>query len=265
MLVDGGVIFAGQPRFVWENLQKPDIHNRVEIGVNQLLVRGNGICMLVDTGIGDKFLNGYQSALSGIENNLSLAERLREYDVTPEDVTHVVFTHLHFDHCGGATERINGNIVPVFRNADYFVQMQEWEDAVNPDEISRMSYCIHNLLPLSESHRLHLISGDVEIAEGIFAEVTGGHTNAHQMVTIEGIEKKVIFCGDICPTPHHIALELREAVGVNPMQTLMAKKKLIKKALQQDSYIAFSHSRTGDFYRLKDYDTEVKAVLADES
>lgn len=238
MLVDGG----------WQNLATADANNKVQLGINQLLIRGNGLNMLVDTGIGNK-IKPRKKTLLGIKTT-SMRELLSNFDLSPEDITHVVLSHLHFDHSGGATRQDGEHIIPAFINAKYFIQANEWKQACNPDEISRAAYSLYDFLPLCESDHLQLINGDVEIAPGIRLEVTGGHTASHQMLIIEAVKQALYFPADICPTPLHLSPERRDIFDLFPVVTLSARKTLLRNALRKGSLIVFSHSINPSFYRI---------------
>lgn len=264
MLVDGGIAFSGMPRSEWEIFAKPDTRNRIQLGINQLLVRGNGFNMLVDTGLGDK-IRTRKRELMGLSPARKMHERLHPFGLTPEDITHVVFSHLHYDHCGGATELVGNEVRPVFSNASFYIQTDEWNAAINPDEISRSSYYLHDFLPLYETGKLKFISGDLEIAEGIFIEVTGGHTAAHQIVRIEDKQMRLIYPADICPTPFHLSPERREAFDLFPCATLAARKILIRRAIRPDTLLVFSHSTIGSFFRLIQQQNSYEAVMVNEA
>jgi len=249
MLVDGGNAFAGIPRSAWELFAPPDEHNRVRFGLNQMLVRGQGMNMLVDAGMGDK-IRPRKRQLMGLNESSRMRERLAALGLTPDDITHVVFSHLHYDHCGGATECDGDTIRPAFKNALYYIQKSEWEAATNPSEISRSSYCVHDFLPLQLNNRLKLIKGDIEIAPDIFLEVSGGHTAAHQTIRIIDSRFRVIYPGDICPTPFHLEPERREAFDLFPEDTLAARKLLLRRSQRPDTLIVFSHAANGGFFKL---------------
>jgi len=251
MSVDGGVAFAGLPRNEWQQLIEPDSNNRIQLGLNQLLIRGNGMNILVDTGLGNK-IRPRRKQLMGIVQHSSIEERLAAFDLKPEDITQVILTHLHYDHSGGLT-RLNDKteeIELVFANATHIIQQREWQAACNPDEISRSSYYLHDFVPLGHSGRLQLIDGDLELAHGIFLELTGGHTAAHQLVRIEDDLCQVVFAGDICPTPWHLNPESREAFDLFPCETLQVRKSLINKGLREKMLFVFSHGREPEFFSI---------------
>lgn len=247
MRVDGGITFSGLPKAEWEKFAPPDAHNRIQIGLNQLLIRGNGIVMLIDTGIGNK-LRPRTKQLMGMESALPIKDRLMAMGIKPDEVTHIVLSHLHYDHCGGATETIGDSIEPVFTKARYYIQKNEWKAACNPDEISRSSYCPHDFLPLHQTGNIKFLTGDCEIVDGIFLEVTGGHTAAHQIIKIEDGNSRILYPADICPTPFHLLPERREAFDLFPCDTLIARRTFLRRIKLPNTLVAFSHSCNGTFY-----------------
>jgi glyoxylase-like metal-dependent hydrolase (beta-lactamase superfamily II) len=205
--------------------------------------------------------------LMGIEQITDLESNLKNFSLRLEEITHVVFTHLHYDHAGGTT-RIDPNskeVFCVFPNAEFFVQSQEWKFACSPDNISRAAYFIMDFLPLAETGRLRLINGDIEVADGIFIEITGGHTAAHQMVRIEDKKYEIIFPGDICPTPHHLRPLGRESFDLYPMQTLQARQALINKILNKQALLVFSHGLKQKFYQITGTPENPEAIEFHES
>ena len=263
MLVDGNSAFAGLPRSEWEAFARPDARNRIQLGINFLLIRGEGINMLVDTGTGRK-IRPERLKMMGLKNQMPVVSHLETFGLTPDDITHIVFTHLHFDHCGGSTE-INGDeTTAVFRRAAMFIQRDEWSAACRPDDFSRSSYHVHDFLPLFETGNVHFISGDCEIADGINVEVSGGHTAAHQIVRIKDSLCNIIYPADICPTPLHINPKRHEAFDLYPLETLQARNTLLRRAIHPDTLVAFSHAQDAVFYRIDFENSSYKAVAADD-
>lgn len=239
MKVDGGMLFSSMPKTNWEKLMKPDTKNLIELGINQLLIRGHGITMLVDTGIGKSIQKNNGSQINKCSN---IIKSLRNYDIEPEDITHVVFTHLHHDHCGGATLISHNQVMPAFKNACHIIQKEEWSNACNPDKLSKKSYFPHNFLPLLESKKVSFVNSDIEIALGISLELTGGHTQAHQMLVIEQSDCQLFFTGDICPTEFHLKHDARASFDVYPDKTIKMRIELLKRATRKKSYMVFPHS-----------------------
>src|SRR5207244_884541 len=82
------------------------------------------------------------------ENGTSLEKSLRGHGLGVEKITHVILTHLHFDHAGGATCWRDGKIAPTFPNAKYFVQKSNLETARRPNIREKASYFAANFEPL---------------------------------------------------------------------------------------------------------------------
>lgn len=251
MRADGGLVFGNVPKSEWSKLVDCDENNKVLIGVNLLLITGKGINMLVDTGAGTKWSRRHRQVL-GLEQTCSIEQMLENVNLSVSDITHVVLTHLHYDHAGGLTYFTDNKneVKPVFPNALFFIQKNEWDTACNPDDTSRVLYKIKDFLPLLDTKRVRFITGNQEIMPGISVRITGGHTYSHQMVVIEDEIKNILFPADICPTQYHTTLALREAYDLFPVDTLQARKLFIKKALRKNTLIAFSHSDRPNFFHL---------------
>ncbi len=115
--LDGGAMFGIVPKPLWSKRIEPDAQNRIPLSMRCLLLKGHGRVVLVDTGIGDTFEDTkYQSLYAVDHSDATLAESLHDCGVAPADVTDVVLTHLHFDHCGGGTQRTDAGAEPTFPN-----------------------------------------------------------------------------------------------------------------------------------------------------
>ena len=238
--VDGGSVFGQVPKVRWQEFAPPDRHNRVRVGLNCLLVRHGAECILIDTGVGTKSPDIVRETY-GFSNSRLLKE-LRALELGPRDVTAVILTHLHFDHCGGATRLDRSGIpVPTFPNATYFIQRAAWEEATQPDERTTSSYRKDDFLPLDESGQLSLLDGDSEVVPGIRVKVTDTHTKGHQLVLLEYGGERVAFLGDLVPTPHHLQLHCIAASDRFPEDTLNCKRQLLEDAEKKGWLLVFPH------------------------
>lgn len=241
MRLDGGAMFGVVPKVFWEKTNLPDEKNRIEIGVNPLLIKADGCNILVDTGNGDKFseklLNIY-----GIGRDSTLIESLSYAGLRPEEIDIVINTHLHFDHCGGNTFMDgNGKIRPTFPNARYVLQKAEWEDATNTNELTRASYLQENFIPLMETGFVDLVDGDAEIVPGVKVVRTPGHNRGHQSVKIESDGKTALFLGDLIPTAGHIPLPYIMGYDLYPLELLEVKRRILREALEDRWLLIFEH------------------------
>ncbi len=238
--LDGGAMFGVVPKVIWEKLNPADELNRIELGLNPLLIQTGEKNILIDTGIGDKFDEKFKKIFR-VDKSQHLLNSLGNIGLKPEDIDIVINTHLHFDHCGGNTCVKEGKIVPTFPNAKYVIQKGEWENAINPNERTRASYLKENFVPIEEAGQLELIEGDVEILPGIQVYVTGGHTKSHQVVFIEAGDKKAVYLGDLIPTASHIKLPYIMGYDLYPIETLEKKRELLPKAISENWLLVFEH------------------------
>lgn len=251
MQVDGGAVFGPVPRVRWERRVSPDEQNRVVLGLNQLLVRGEGFNLLVDTGFGTK-MDERTHFLYGIKRTTNIEENLAAHGLKPADITHVVLTHLHNDHVGGATtfNADRSQVHPTFPEAEYYIHEGEWRDACSPNEFNRVSYLFENYLPLSSEGKLRLLKNDQEIVDGVRVMLTGGHTRFHQMVRLESAQRKLFFPGDLIPTALHLPIGWHSAVDLCPLDLLEAKRRFLDTVLNMETLVVFSHEPNGGVYRI---------------
>src|SRR5690348_18183659 len=177
--------------------------NRVSGAMNSLLVRAGKHTVLVETGMGNKLPEKMQQIYRPPEK---LLPSLAEAGVRPEEITIVINTHLHFDHCGWNTVRRNGQVEPTFPNARYFVQKGEWEHGIRQLERDRVSYISDNYDPLVRSGQMQLLQGDQEIVPGISVQVYPGHTRHMQAVMLRGGGQTMCYISDLIPTTAHLNL-----------------------------------------------------------
>ncbi len=256
--LDGGAMFGVVPKAVWNKLNPADEWNRIELGLNCLLIQIEGKKILVDTGIGDKFDEKFRERFR-IKRPNGLLDSLQRVGVGAEEIDMVINTHLHFDHAGGNTRWGGGEIVPSFPKARYIIQRGEWEDAISPNERTRASYLKENLIPIQEAGLLELIEGERELLPGVRVMVTGGHTPNHQVVLLESKGKKALYLGDLVPTTSHLKTPWVMGYDLYPLDTMKKKKELLNRALNERWLLVFEHdpqvgmgylSQEGDKLRL---------------
>jgi len=238
--LDGGAMFGVVPKAIWDKLNPADEENRIELGLNCLLIQTYDKNILIDTGLGDKFDEKFKERFK-VNKAKELNISLKEVGLTPEDIDMVINTHLHFDHAGGNTRLEMGNPTPSFPRAKYVIQRGEWEDAINPNERTRASYLKDNLIPIQETGLLELIDGDTELLPGVRTIVTGGHTPNHQIVLLESEGKKALYLGDLVPTTSHIKTPYVMGYDLYPLDTMREKKEVLSRALDEHWLLIFEH------------------------
>jgi len=238
--LDGGAMFGVIPKPMWERKSPPDERNRILLSMNCLLIRVGKELILVETGAGEKW-DEKRRAIYAIETGNRLLDQLAARGVKPEDVTLVINTHLHFDHCGWNTRIVNGASVPTFPNARYFVQRGEIEHARQPTERDRASYFPENYEPMEKSGQWTLLDGDAEIVPGVSVVLLPGHTQHLQGVKLQSGGKSALFLTDLVPTTAHIPLPWIMGYDLFPMTTLENKKKWLPRLAREEWLCLFAH------------------------
>jgi glyoxylase-like metal-dependent hydrolase (beta-lactamase superfamily II) len=238
--LDGGAMFGVVPKPLWEKKIPGDERNRIQLGMNCVLVRTAGKTVLIETGAGDK-LDSKLRGIYAIEEGPRLLDRLAAHGVTPDRVDIVVDTHLHFDHCGWNTRIVNGKAVPTFPNAQYFLQRGELEHAKAPNERDRASYMPDNFLPVEAAGQFVLLDGDREIVPGIELIRVPGHNADMQCVRLSGGGKSAFCFVDLVPTTAHVPFPWIMGYDLYPMQTLANKKKWIPEIAASGALVIFAH------------------------
>ena len=184
--LDGGAMFGVVPRTLWEQAKPPDALNRIRMGTNCLLVERGSELLLIDTGIGDKHDARFQEIYAMDPAAERLPEAIRRAGYELGDVTHVLLSHLHFDHCGWNTREQGGRIVPTFPKARYWLQRGEVEHARLPNERDRASYFPANWEPLFEAGAVELFGDEAEPMPGVKAVRAPGHNADMCIVLLDG-------------------------------------------------------------------------------
>jgi glyoxylase-like metal-dependent hydrolase (beta-lactamase superfamily II) len=255
--LDGGAMFGVIPRPMWERVAPPDERNRILMAMNSLLIRAAGKVILVETGAGDKW-DEKRRDIYAFEGP-RLPEQLARLGVRPEQVDIVVNTHLHFDHCGWNTRRVNGSVVPTFPNARYVVQRGELEHAHKPSERDRASYLPENFGPMEESGQWWLLDGDQKIAPGVELIRVPGHNADMMCVRLSGGGQTAMLLADLAPTTAHLASVWIMGFDLYPMTTLENKKKWIPEIVRQGWLAIFAHDPKVRVARLREKDGRVTA------
>lgn len=243
--VDGGGAFGLVPRILWAPILPPDEENLIPMTLHNLVLRVGSQVIVIDTGMGDR-LTPKMRAIWRLDRSdgLGLIAGLARLGLQPEDVTLVINTHLHGDHCAGNTRFDEaGQVQPTFPNAEYVVQRREYEDAMRPNERTRATYVVANYAPLAETGQLRLLdAGEEELAPGVFGVVTPGHTPGHMSIRFESAGQHALFTGDMATYAVHFErLGWMTAYDVEPLVTLETKRRWQTWALERDALLIFPH------------------------
>lgn len=238
--LDGGAMFGVVPKPLWEKTNPADSRNRTKLATRSLLISSGTKNILIDTGMGNKSDEKSKDIYNVDQNDNSLEKSLSINGFSADDITDVILTHLHFDHCGGSTIIENGKLVPAFKNAKYYVSEKNFEWASNPSEKDKSSYLKENFIPLAEAGVLNFIS-EKYFDDGIeFIEING-HTFGQNIIKISDSSKTLLYCADLFPFRSHIPLPYIMGYDLQPLKTLEEKKKILPAAVDEKWIFFYEH------------------------
>lgn len=242
--LDGGAMFGVVPKTLWSRHIASDEKNRISMAMRCLLItsEATGRTYLIDNGSGHKFDEKFSSIYGFDYEHSTLEGSLKQQGFRAADITDVIFSHLHFDHCGGST-RLNeeGHLEHVFPNANYWVVKSHWETAMDPNARERSSFFPENLVPISDSGRLNLIGPGHVYEEGLTNMVMNGHTIGQQLPVIHLNGKRLIFVADLLPTHIHIPLPWIMGYDMYPATTLEEKEEFLAGCTDGKTFLFFEH------------------------
>ena len=239
--LDGGAMFGVVPKSIWNKLNPADENNLCTWAMRLLLIEDEGRLILVDTGIGnkqsEKFFSHYY-----LHGNDMLDKSLAAHGFNKDDITDVFLTHLHFDHCGGAIERVGEKLLPAFKNATYWSNAKHWQWATEPNAREKASFLKENILPIQESGQLKMIDEKTpKITINISLRFAFGHTEAMMLPVINCNGKTIVYMADLLPSVVHIPLPYVMAYDMFPLTTLQEKESFLNEALQNNYILYFEH------------------------
>jgi len=239
--LDGGAMFGIVPKALWERRIPSDDMNRIPLHMRCLLLESSDKLILIDNGLGDKYSDRFAELYAIDDAEMNLENSLLTAGFSKEDVTDVILTHLHFDHCGGSTARRGGRLETTFPNAQYLVQQGHWDWASESNVREKASFLEENMQPLTESGQLTLIEGRQELFPGVEVIPVDGHTKEMQMVKISDAERTLVFVADLLPTHAHLSPAWNMAYDLWPMTTIEEKGKFLQDAVDGNWQLFFEH------------------------
>jgi glyoxylase-like metal-dependent hydrolase (beta-lactamase superfamily II) len=182
---------------------------RVVMSFHSFVLRTGRYTILIDTCCGnDKPRPGREQFNTGKMDYLA---GLAGLGVTPEAVTHVMCTHLHWDHVGWNTRLVDGRWGPTFPNARYVMAKREYDywDGVyqrtkgTTENMHALSF-EDSVLPVMRAEKAVLVADDYELDTGISLEPCHGHSPGHIVVNVASGGQKGVFIGDVIHHPMQI-------------------------------------------------------------
>lgn len=214
-----------------------DSEGKIESSMGGFLVRGGGSdrVALVDLGLGENDMMGARGG--------GMLDSLRSHGLAPDDVTDVLFTHLHLDHIGWAS--VDGHLV--FPNATYRCDQADWDYWVSdPTQggAQKMNRYLRRQKDLMDpaAAQLETWHRDGPVLPGVDVLRIPGHTPGSSMLVISDGDQRAILLGDVV----HCAVELLADewdgfADVDPVQAKTARNRLARELEGSDTPVAAAH------------------------
>lgn len=211
-LIDGELVVP--PRYAYPKRTEADWepHKRwlrhdgmLQAEVGCFLITNGDRRILVDAGLGTVQMRGFTAG--------RLLDEFARIGTATDEITDVVFTHLHFDHVGWASHE--GEIV--FKNATYRCDVKDWQHFVGADGSGEAS---EKMLPVAE--RIETFDGQTTLAPGLDTMPTPGHTPGHVALVISDGTERAILLGDAAHCP--VELDELEWEGLGDVDEELAKR-----------------------------------------
>lgn len=256
---DGGAMFGAIPKTAWSRRYPSNEANGCILSMRSLLItKAPDRIILIDNGAGDKHL--HKLSYYNFFDLVDLKEELLKRGITPEQVTDVVLTHLHFDHCGYSTRRDTetGELLPSFPNATHWVSRRQWENFLHPNALEKDSYFIENMQAIEDSGLLRLIDTDTPLCPDIDLRIYDGHTPGQIVPYITTPERTYVFAGDVIPLAVSVSPDWISAYDTYPVISYQEKVRMLEEAARERQALIYCHDaytkcstikKINDFYK----------------
>ena len=261
--LDGGAMFGVVPKSLWQKTNPSDSDNLIDLTARCMLIESGSRLILVDAGMGDKQSEKFFSYYKPWGDD-SLVKSINNAGFSIDEITDVFLTHLHFDHCGGATVLNNNNVsVPLFKNAKYWSNKNHWGWATNPNSREKASFLKENLIPIEESGQLCFLDvkspGFNRYDElGFDVLFVDGHTEKQMIPKVSYNGKEVVFMADLLPTAGHIPLPYIMGYDVRPLTTLEEKRSFLNLAVKEEYCLFMEHDAHNQIITLKNTEKGIR-------
>lgn len=175
-----------------------------------------------------------------------LVEQLESRGIRPEDITHLIITHAHFDHYAGTTVEQHGSYVPRFPNARVFLGRADWDypetqDALqDPDSLDSRTFGV-----LHKQGFLELVEGDFDVIPEVRIIAAPGESPGHQIVRVHSQGQTFYCLGDLFHHPAEVEHPAWMVKWADASANLSSRQALIKAALQEKALLLAAHMLVG--------------------
>lgn len=258
-------MFGAIPKTAWSRRYPSNEANGCVLAMRSILLSSlPEKVILIDNGAGTKHLR--QLSYYNFFDLADLGEELRKRGIAPEEVTDVVLTHLHFDHCGYSTlkDEVTGELYPAFPHATYWVSRRQWENFRHPNALEKDSYFPENMQAIEDKGLLRLIDTDTQLCPEVDLRLFDGHTPGQIVPYIRMPEQTFVFAGDVIPLAASVSPEWISAYDTFPVTSYQEKARMLEEAAREGQELIYCHDAYTSHSRVKKVNNFFKAVVGNE-
>jgi glyoxylase-like metal-dependent hydrolase (beta-lactamase superfamily II) len=213
----------------------------LDASLHTFVVRTPRHNILIDTCIGNHKQRSIIAEWSMMETDY--LAKIAALGLAPEDIDFVMCTHLHVDHVGWNTQRVDGRWLPTFPRARYIFHKTEYAHWLeNRDHHGMDGAFDDSVLPIIEADRADLVAGDFAIDDTIWLEPSPGHTPGHVCINVTSNGASGLFTGDSLHHPIQVAYpEWSTAFCSDVEQSAQARRDILDKLTDTSTYILAAH------------------------
>lgn len=244
--LDGGAMFGIIPKPLWEKKIKPDNDNRILMSLRVMFYQTKNRFILIDTGIGDYHSEKFNHQFEISNTKTPLISALKKINISPEDITDIILTHLHFDHVGGLGSMVEGNITPLFPKATLHLHKNHETYALKPTKKDSGSFQKEYFTPLvdfyKDKNQLHYLEGsEGNILKDEELNLNFKTSFGHTPYMIHPFCNEYIYMADIVPTAHHIRIPWVMGYDMMPGVATENKEEMYQFILKNKLTMIFEH------------------------
>jgi glyoxylase-like metal-dependent hydrolase (beta-lactamase superfamily II) len=256
---EGSSMFGPMPETRWKKMYSADENNLCTWELRSLLIDDGTHLVLIDTGFGNTSPDSISKY--AVTSEWDTKKTLFNAGYTCEQVTHVLHTHLHLDHCGGSFEKYNNSFEPLFPNAKYIVGKSQLETATDPSEFEQDSFLPEITTAFIIKSNLHMISEECFLFPWLELFLFNGHTTGMIIPVIHSKKNPIVFAGDLIPSGVHLELQAVMNFDVNPMLSLAERESFLEEVFDNEAIIFFQHDYYNECCTLKKENSRIAPAV----
>ncbi len=246
MKLDGGAMFGNAPKALWGQWMAADDQNMIRIASQSLLVQTPSSNLLFETGAGAYLSPEMKKRFQVQEDHHVLLDSLAKVGLDHGDITHVILSHLHFDHAGGVLKPYEAGVSHelLFPNARFITGQKNFDRSGAPHVRDRASFIPGLAGLLEKSGRLDLKQDKDRLEmDGLEIEFieSHGHTPGMLLSLVKARGVRLLFAGDLTPGHQWVNLPITMGYDRFPEGLIDEKQQILNRALNADAYLFYTH------------------------